>query len=147
VRRIAALASLAVMAAILLVRWRRTNAPAPLAPAASRSAIPSRPAALPAPVEPGPPADSPFLSVPWTLDAAPADRAELRLRCRLDADLELDRIDAQETPTQVFVTALARLGAPADGEREQAATVALSGPLGARELIHAPVDDHEAPSL
>ena len=86
------------------------------------------------------------MSVPWTLAAAPADRAQLTIRFACDDQLELDRVDAQETPTQVFVTVLVRRNAAAAAgdsatePREQETTVALSSPLGARELVHAPDD-------
>lgn len=135
-RRLAVLAPLAALAAGLLA-WRRRRARtrgAPLAPAPDGAALPPVPR---------------FASVPWTLVAAPDDRGELTVRCALPARMALDRVDAQETPTQVFVTALARPradGEPdaADGEPDAAdvreATVALSGPLGERELVHAPVD-------
>ena len=56
--------------------------------------------------------------------------------------MELDRVDAQETPTQVFVTVLMRSRAPAGGwfafAREHEAVVPLARPLGERELVHAP---------
>jgi hypothetical protein len=62
--------------------------------------------------------------------------------------MELDRVDAQETPTQVFVTVLMRWRPPAGGwfalEQRDEAVVPLAQPLGERELVHAPVDgpDH-----
>lgn len=126
-RRLAVLVPLAAVAAGLLA-WRRRR----------RSAPALTPAASPVPVTA--PASS-FASVPWELVAAPPDRAELTLRCTLPARMELDRVDAQETPTQVFVTALARPEPDAGAEpAAREATVALSGPLGERELVHAPVD-------
>jgi hypothetical protein len=144
-RRRAVIASIVVVAAALLVwRRRRARARAPLgaAPVAQPVTAPAsraQPAASPAP------SGSRFVSVPWTLVAAPADRAELTLRYAVDPQLELDRVDAQETPTQVFVTVLMRpcgpdASAPAAPPQKCEATVPLSGPLGTRTLIHAPAD-------
>lgn len=131
-RRLALLVSIAVVTAVLLARRRRPAA-APLAPAPERPAIASLPS--------GPR----FVSVPWTPVEASGDRAELTIRYRGDAHMELDRIDAQETPTQVFVTLLMAWQPPAGGwvawAEEREATVGLSAPLGERELLHAPVDD------
>lgn len=127
-RRLLALAVLVALAGALIARrWRR----------ARQASSPPRPTSPP-------PAGAPrFASVPWTLVDAPAERPRLTLRCRQDDRFVLDRVDAQETPTQVFVTALAR-HEPRSGDeppREPAVvTVALSGPLGDRELIPAPVD-------
>ncbi|HXE46188.1 MAG TPA: hypothetical protein VN635_13475 [Conexibacter sp.] len=154
-----------VLVAAAVLAWRRRRAgaqpslgAAPVArpvPASTRRApISSPPAALPAPTAPSPPPaaspaaaappDSPFVSVPWTLVAAPEDRAELTIRYAVHPHLELDRADAQETPTQVFVTVLMRpraaAGEPQAPPQEHEATVSLSGPLGARALIHAPAD-------
>jgi hypothetical protein len=133
-RRLAVLLPIAVLAAALLARRRRHRSAAPLAP------VPRRPAAAPLPAAPR------FVSVPWTLVEAPEDRPELTIRHRGARHAELDRIDAQETPTQVFVTALMAWRPPAGGdaaawEEEHEATVSLSRPLGGRELLHAPVDD------
>ena len=131
-RRLALVVPLALLAAVLLARRRRRGA-APLAPAPERPAISSLPA--------GPR----FVSVPWTLVEAPEDRAELTIRHRGAEHMELDRIDAQETPTQVFVTVLMAWRPPAGGRfawaEEREAAVPLSRPLGERELLHAPVDD------
>ncbi|HKG02127.1 MAG TPA: hypothetical protein VKB03_03030 [Conexibacter sp.] len=85
-----------------------------------------------------------FVSVPWTLvESDPAD-PRLRIRCYGDEHMQLDRVDAQETPTQVFVTALMRWSPPAAGwfanARQHEAVISLSGPLGTRELVHTPVD-------
>jgi len=84
------------------------------------------------------------VSVPWALVAAPADRPQLTVRFARDEHMRLDRVDAQETPTQVFVTVLVRWQSPAGGwfawAEEQEATVSLSAPLGTRELVHAAVD-------
>lgn len=126
-RRLAVLVPLAALAAGLLA-WRRRRRSAPaLTPAA--------------PLTPAPAPASGFASVPWGLVAAPPDRAELMVRCTLPAGMELDRVDAQETPTQVFVTALARPEPDAGADPSASeASVALSGPLGERELVHAPVD-------
>src|SRR5581483_3329912 len=108
-----------VLAAAALFAWRRRRArlraslgapPAPSAstPAARRAlAAPAAPSpTLHAPTAPPPPSDSRFVSVPWTLVAAPADRAELTVRYAVPPRFQLDRVDAQETPTQVFVTVL-----------------------------------------
>src|SRR6185312_6711372 len=107
-----------VLVAAAVLAWRRRRAgvqpslgAAPVArpvPASTRRApISPPPAALPPPTPPPPP-DSPFVSVPWTLVAAREDRAELTIRYAVHPRLELDRVDAQETPTQVFVTVLMR---------------------------------------
>jgi len=126
-RRLAVLVPLAALVAGL-VAWRRR----------SRSAPALTPAASPTPVSA--PATG-FASVPWELVAAPPDRAELTVRCALPPHTRLDRVDAQETPTQVFVTALARPEPDAGTEPAvREATVDLSGPLSERELVHAPVD-------
>jgi hypothetical protein len=101
-------------------------------------------AVVPAPAAPALPPGPRFLSVPWTLVDAPAERGELAIRYASAEHMQLDRIDAQETPTQVFVTVLVRWSPPAGGwfasQRETDATVALTRPLGERELIHAPDD-------
>jgi hypothetical protein len=148
-RRIAALAPILALAAALLARRRRRARPAPAPLGASPAAE-----ALPAPTASPASAASPprFASVPWELVAAPVDRPRLTLRYAADARLELDRVDAQETPTQVFVTVLLRrreragAPAPAAAPREREATVPLSAPLGARELIHAPTDVDPPPA-
>jgi len=146
-----------VLLASVVVAWRRRRARAarrPLgasptpAPVGARTPVASLPAPAPEPAPGEPPSlahDLPFVSVPWTLADAPGDRAELTVRFAGHPQLALDRVDAQETPSQVFVTVLMRrraAAADADGEAppEQQATVALSGPLGARELVHAPAD-------
>lgn len=137
-RPAALLTSLALLlvAGVVLVR-RRGKRPNPL------PEPPPAPLALP----PGPR----FVSVPWSLVEAPGDHPHLTIRYSSSTHLVLDRIDAQETPTQVFVTVLMRWSPPAGGpsasQDEQEATVALSGPLGSRELIHAPVDDDGGPAL
>ena len=132
-RRLAILVPLAALAAGLLA-WRRRRRSAPaLTP-------PAQPASVPAPMPAAAPVPG-FASVAWKLVAAPPDRAELTIRCALPAQMQLDRVDAQETPTQVFVTALARREPEAGAEPAvRAAAVPLSGPLGERELVHAPVD-------
>ncbi|MBS1868903.1 MAG: hypothetical protein JSS99_04515 [Actinobacteria bacterium] len=140
-RRRVVIVPLLALAGLLLARRlrRRRAAGAPLA------ARPPQPALAPtaAPDAPG----SRFVSVPWTLVEAPADEPSLAIRYRSDEHMELDRIDAQETPTQVFVTVLTRWSPPAGGwvalGREQDAVVRLSAPLGARELVHAAVDGEE----
>jgi hypothetical protein len=154
VRRPAVLLSLALMAVLLVARRRRRTAPAPLVVPRPLPALPPTPAALPAPA-PEPPSAAPaapppasgmrFLSVPWELVAAPADEPSLTIRCVGDEHMELDRVDVQETPTQVFVTALMRWQPPGGGwfafEQGHEAAVALAQPLGGRELVHAPVDE------
>jgi hypothetical protein len=130
-RRIAAIALLAALAGMLIARRRRARQTRPLEAPRARQA-----ATAPA-VEPR------FVSVAWELVAAPQEQPELAIRCHQDDALVLDRVDVQETPTQVFVTALARQQ-PRTGEEPVRsgvdATVALSRPLGTRELIHTPVD-------
>ena len=134
-RRLVILAPIAVLAAVLLVRRRRRRAQeAPLGAPRARPAL--------APLPSGPR----FVSVPWELaEAPPEDQPELAIRYRCDEHMELDRVDAQETPTQVFVTVLVQWHPPAGGsfawEQEHDATVHLSRPLGERELLHAPVDE------
>ena len=129
-RRPAVLASLGLLlaAGLLALRGRR-RAPQAVPPAPALPALPPAPR---------------FLSVPWTLVDAPAERGELAIRYSATEHMELDRIDAQETPTQVFLTVLVRWSPPGGGwfaaRRETDATVELSRPLGARELIHAPDD-------
>lgn len=134
-RRIAAIVVLALLAgAALRALRRRRRAPAPL-----HAPPEQRPTDAPAPTGGGPR----FVSVAWTLAAPPNDRPELAVRCRQDDRLVLDRVDVQETPTQVFLTAIARQQ-PRTGEEpprtDAEATVALSRPLGTRELIATPVD-------
>jgi hypothetical protein len=140
VRRAAVLLPIAVLAGALLA-WRRRRARAVRAPLAGPAS--PQPVASPRPVASLPAGDR-FLSVAWTLVAAPPDRAELTVRYVGGPELEPDRFDAQETPTQVFVTVLMRraerMGDAAQGRRELEAVVALSRPLGERELVHAPVD-------
>lgn len=138
-RRLALLASLALLAAAAVLARRRRRPPMPLQPPADTPV-----AALPS-------AEQHFVSVPWTLTAEPTDKPRLAIRCRQDDRLVLDRVDVQETPTQVFLTAIARRRPrdPSEPPRADAdATVALSRPLGARELIPAPVDaEPDAPPL
>ena len=138
VRRFAILLPIAAVVGVLIA-WRRRSMRATQAPPL---AAPPSPAPLPAATE------ERFVSVPWTLVDAPRDRAELTVRCVPPAAMELDRVDAQETPTQVFVTTLMRRRATGDADVALApveATVPLSGPLGPRELVHAPVDDGGEP--
>jgi hypothetical protein len=130
-RRFAVLAPIALLLAVLVARRRRRSATPPLAPRPGAPALPAGPR---------------FLSVPWTLVAAPEDRPELTVRFERRAQLALDRVDAQETPSQVFVTVLACWratggggGSPSSPTPEEA-TVQLAAPLGARELVHAPTD-------
>ncbi|HMJ03941.1 MAG TPA: hypothetical protein VK506_13455 [Conexibacter sp.] len=150
-RRLAILASLAALAGVLLARRRRLRQAMPLDAPARRS-DPGLPPVEAASSEPAAGASrSGYVSVAWTLVSAPADRAELALRCHQDDELALERVDVQETPSQVFVTALAQhlprdRDEPARGEAD--AIVVLSHPLGARELIPAPVDaEPDAPPL
>jgi hypothetical protein len=146
VRRPALLLSIALLAAALLVRRRRRATSGSLAGAERAT-----PLGLPtSPLAPPPPGTR-FVSVPWELAAAPADEPSLTIRYRSDERMELDRIDAQETPTQVFVTVLMRWRPPAGGwfafEQEHEAVVPLAHPLGERELVHAPVDEPGDPPL
>jgi hypothetical protein len=92
-----------------------------------------------------------FRSIGWaTVGAPPTPEAkELRVGFDLLAGvMELARVDVRETPSQVFVTVLARMtvedgsGWSASAEAQEAqATVTLATPLGERELVHAPVDE------
>jgi hypothetical protein len=136
VRRRVVIVPILLLASALVARRRRRR----------RMRAASTPLAAPpleAPVallEPG----ARFVSVPWTLvEADPAD-PRLRIRCHGDEHMELDRVDAQETPTQVFVTVLMRWCPPAGGwfagSQQHEAVVSLSRPLGTRELVHTPVD-------
>jgi hypothetical protein len=144
VRRPVVLVSILLLVGAVLVRWRRRRAastsldgPAPAPPLAP----PARPALPPAPPSPG----TRFVSAPWELVAAPAGEPSLTIRYRSDEHMELDRVDAQETPTQLFVTVLMRWQPPAGGwfafTDEHEAVVPLGRPLGERELVHAPVDE------
>jgi hypothetical protein len=134
------LLSIAVVVGALLLRRRQRRA------GGSSLGAPD-PAPPLAPATPG----MRFVSVPWTLVEASTSEPRLTIRYRDDEHMELDRIDAQETPTQVFVTVLMRCQPPAGGwfahAREHEAVVPLSGPLGERELVHAPVDEPERPPL
>jgi hypothetical protein len=130
-RRLAFLAALAALAGALLARRRRTPATAPL------TAAPGAPSVA------APHDEARFVSVAWVLAAPPGEHPELTIRCHQDDALALDRVDVQETPTQVFVTAIARRdrSGPADPPRKPTQeTAALSRPLGERELIATPVD-------
>jgi len=138
VRRSTVLLSIVLLAGALVARRlrrsRTTSAPLATPPPA---------ALLPAPAEPR------FVSVAWELVDAPADAPRLTIRVARDERMELERVEAQETPTQVFVTALLR-HRPATGgalavAQQLETTVPLSAPLGTRELVHAPVDA-EAPA-
>jgi hypothetical protein len=139
VRRRVVIVPILLLAGVLLARRRR-----------SPRAVPATLAATPrnAPVAPLDPA-SRFVSVPWTLVASSASEPRLTIRCRADEHMQLDRVDAQETPTQVFVTVLMRrrppAGGPAASVQDHQAVVELSSPLGTRELVHTPVDV-DAPS-
>ena len=136
-RRLALFISIALLAGALVLRHRRRRD--------ASSSVGAR--------QPAPPiaqggrtgSGERFVSVPWELVAAPVDEPSLTVRYRGDDRMELDRIDAQETPTQVFVTLLMRGRAPGEGGvahvREHEAVVQLSRPLGERELVHAPVDE------
>ena len=131
-RRPALLLSILLLAGALLMRRRRR---------AAQRALAADPAAAPLAAPPG----ARFVSVPWELVAAPPDEPFLTIRYRAGEHMELDRIDAQETPTQLFLTVLMRWQPPAAGRLavadEREAVVPLSGPLGERELVHAPVDE------
>jgi hypothetical protein len=131
-RRVVIVPILLLVGALVARRRRRVRAAtAPLA------APPRPPVALP---EPG----VRFVSVPWTpVETDPAD-PRLTIRYRADERMRLDRVDAQETPTQVFVTVLMRWRPPAGGPvafaQDHEAVVELSSPVGTRELVHTPVD-------
>ncbi len=138
-RRLALLAVLVALAGAALARRRRLGGTSQIDPATPR------------PDAGLPPVPSPYASVPWRLAEQPAADATLAIRCHQDDQLVLDRVDVQETPTQVFVTALARRQ-PRRGDEpaRQAvqASVLLSRPLGGRELIATPVDaGQDAPPL
>lgn len=133
-RRRVVIVSLLLLGGALLARRRRR-----MRAASTPLAAPPQDAPV-ALLEPG----ARFVSVPWTLvEADPAD-PHLRIACSGDEHMELDRVDAQETPTQVFVTVLMRWHQPAGawfaGSQQQEAVVSLSSPLGTRELVHTPVD-------
>jgi len=142
-RRVVIVPLLALAGVLLARRRRRARAvPAPLTAPPQAPLAPAAPA-----LDPG----TSFVSVPWTLVDAPPDEPRLTIRCKGDEQMELDRIDAQETPTQVFVTALMRRrpapGGPPPPAREHEAVVPLGRPLGPRELVHAPVDEPNGPPL
>ncbi|HST14539.1 MAG TPA: hypothetical protein VLJ44_06780 [Gaiellaceae bacterium] len=134
---------LAALAAALLARRRRRRRAATTPLTQSGTMPPLAPAEF---ADPGGPAASGerFVSVPWTLVEASAGEPHVTIRYCDDEHMKLDRIDAQETPTQVFVTVLTHWLPPAGGwfalKREHEAIVPLSGPLGERELVHAAVD-------
>jgi hypothetical protein len=134
VRRRVVIVPLLLLAGVLLARRRRR-----MRAASTSLAAPPRAAPV-ALLEPG----ARFVSVPWTLVEADATGRCLKIRCSGDEHMELDRVDAQETPTQVFVTVLMRwhppLGGRAASPRQHEAVASLSSPLGARELVHTPVD-------
>jgi hypothetical protein len=123
---------LIALGAGLLVRARRRRARTVL----STPAAPPPPAAL----APGPR----FVSVPWEPVAPPGEDPELAIRLTRSKQMTLDRVDVRETPTQVFVTVIARWEPPAGGwfafDVEETATVTLSEPLGDRELVHGATD-------
>ena len=132
-RRRVVIVPLLLLAGILLARRRRMRA------ASTPLAAPTKDAPI-ALLESG----ARFVSVPWTLVEASPDVPHLKIACSGDEHMELDRVDAQETPTQVFVTVLMRWRPPADGRsattRPHEALVTLGSPLGMRELVHTPVD-------
>jgi hypothetical protein len=152
-RRVLAL-GLVLALALAYARCRRRAETA----ARRGEARPSRPAGgdpenVPAPAPQAPAqaaAPSHFVSVPWVALGAAGDDEELRIRYRATAQMELDRVDVQETDTQVFVTVLVRAEPPSGGrladEIEADATALLHRPLGDRELVHAPLDWSGAPS-
>lgn len=139
-RRPALIVSILLLAGALLIRLRRRRATVSL-----DGRAPLRPLTAPAAALPAAATDTRFVSVPWELVAAPDDEPALTIGYRSDERMELDRIDAQETPTQLFVTVLMRWRPPAGGSfalaEEHQATIPLSRPLGERELVHAPVDE------
>ena len=119
---------LIALGAALLVRARRRRA---------RTVLGTPPAP---PLPPGPR----FVSVPWEPVAPPGEDLELAIRLTRSEQMTLDRVDVRETPTQVFVTVIARWEPPAGGrfafDIEETATVTLSAPLGDRELVHGATD-------
>ena len=126
---------------VLLVRLRRARADRVPTPVTEAPAPPS----LPVAAEPLAPR---FLSVPWQLVAPPDDGTELEIRFARNGHEALDRVDVQETPTQVFVTVIVHWRPHVVGsfaaETEETATVALDRPLGNRELIHGATDLDDA---
>jgi hypothetical protein len=162
-RRVLALGLVVAVALVVGARRRRAaHAPAVSASAGSEARVgdgrTSRPAAgevvneaahdAPAPAHDAAP--SHFVSVPWVALGAPGNGAELLIRYHATAQMELDRVDVQETDTQVFVTVLMRAEAPSGGrladEIEAGASARLRRPLGDRELVHAPLDWSGSPS-
>jgi hypothetical protein len=147
-RRVLALGLVVALALAVHARRRRRAA----APAHGGDRQSSRAAGdgakAPAQAPPAPAAHdaapSHFVSVPWVPRGAAGDGGELRIRYRASAQMELDRVDVQETDTQVFVTVLmraeARSGSPLGDEIEADASARLQRPLADRELVHAPLD-------
>jgi hypothetical protein len=129
------IAPFVLLAAALLARRRLRRQRVAAAPLPASPQAP--PLALTEPI-------SRFVSVPWTLVEASTSEPRLTIRFHDDDYTEFDRIDAQETPTQVFVTVLMHWRPPAGGwfavQRAHEASVPLSRPLGERELVHAPLD-------
>lgn len=142
----------ALAIAVLVVRLRRASAERRPAPVAAPSSMAPLPAAAHTAPAGGEPAEAPpvprFLSVPWQLVAPPGDGRELEIRFARNGHEELDRVDVQETPTQVFVTVIVRWRLHVSGsfaaETEEIASVALTQPLGERELIHGATDVDDA---
>lgn len=142
-RRGSVIPGLVVLAiGVLLLRLRRARAERVPAPVAGAPAAPSLPVAVEPPHAPR------FLSVPWQLAAPPGDGTELEIRFARNGHEALDRVDVQETPTQVFVTVIVHwrphVVGPFAAETEETATVPLDRPLGDRELIHGATDVDDA---
>jgi hypothetical protein len=148
-RRVLALGLVVALALVMQARRRRRAG----AGAHGGDGQSSRPAApdgvtVPAQAPPAPAAHdaapSHFVSVPWVALGAAGDGGELRIRYRASAQMELDRVDVQETDTQIFVTVLmraeARSGGPLGDEIEADASARLQRPLADRELVHVPLD-------
>lgn len=154
-RRGAVLPGLIVLAiGVVLVRLRRARADRVAAPVTGPATTVSLPPTAAGPTDddteaapvaaPAPPR---FLSVPWTLVAPPGGDTELEIAFARNAHEVLDRVDVQETPTQVFVTVIVRWRphepGPFAAETEETASVTLARPLGDRELVHGAIDVDE----
>src|SRR5829696_2281826 len=105
-RRGAVLPGLILLAiGVLIVRLRHARASNAPAPVTAPAPVP----ALHAVTVDEPPvthAAPRFLSIPWQLVSPPSDDAELEIAFSRNEHEELDRVDVQETPTQVFVTVI-----------------------------------------
>src|SRR5688572_16357922 len=105
----AVLAGLIALAAAALLALRHRARSLAVGPAP----LPSVPTA---PVTPELPPGPRFLSLAWELaDHVESEGDELTIRFTRTAQMALDRVDVQETPTQVFVTVIVLWDAPAGG--------------------------------